>query len=109
PLARNRVEQGLFDGAREGRTVRGGDAVGGARSGTVRRGEETMPKVNRRRVLRGLLNGGAVTLALPLLDCFLNGNGTALADGKPMPIRFGTWYWQLGMAKSIFVPKKLGG
>jgi hypothetical protein len=64
--------------------------------------------VNRRRVLRGILNGGAVTLALPLLNCFLNNNGTALADGRPMPVRFGTWYWHLGMAKQIFVPKKTG-
>ena len=64
--------------------------------------------LNRRRVLRGMLNGGAVTVALPLLNCFLNGNGTALADGQPMPVRFGTYYWALGMTKSIFVPKKLG-
>ncbi|MBX7197828.1 MAG: DUF1552 domain-containing protein [Rhodospirillaceae bacterium] len=64
--------------------------------------------LQRRRVLRGMLNGGAVTVALPLLNCFLNGNGNALADGKPMPIRFGTYYWALGMTKAIFVPKKTG-
>jgi hypothetical protein len=63
---------------------------------------------NRRRVLRGILNGGAVTVALPLLNCFLNGNGTALADGEPMPVRFGTWFWGLGMQAKIFVPKKTG-
>src|SRR6185437_16459730 len=67
-----------------------------------------MKGFNRRRVLRGMLNGSAVTVALPLLDVFLNGNGDALADGKPMPVRFGTWYWGLGMAKSIFVPKTTG-
>ena len=67
-----------------------------------------MNELNRRRVLRGMLNGGAVTVALPLLNCFLNGNGTALAAGGPMPVRFGTWGWGLGMAKSIFVPKKTG-
>ena len=48
--------------------------------------------LDRRRLLRGMLNGGAVTLALPLLNTFLNGNGNALADGKPMPVRFGTWH-----------------
>ena len=64
--------------------------------------------VNRRRVLRGMLNGGAVTVGLPLLNCFLNGNGDALADGAKMPVRFGTWFWGLGMTKSIFVPKKVG-
>ena len=67
-----------------------------------------MKKVNRRRVLRGMLNGGAVTVGLPLLNCFLNNNGTALADGSPLPVRFGTWGWGLGMNKSIFVPKKTG-
>ena len=67
-----------------------------------------MSRFNRRRVLRGMLDGTAVTVALPLLNCFLNGNGTALADGRPMPVRFGTWYWALGMNKSIFVPKTVG-
>ncbi|MSR16064.1 MAG: DUF1552 domain-containing protein [Gammaproteobacteria bacterium] len=63
---------------------------------------------NRRRVLRGVVGGSAVTVGLPLLNCFLNGNGDALADGKPMPIRFGTWFWGLGMNASVFVPKKTG-
>jgi hypothetical protein len=40
-----------------------------------------MKGLNRRRVLRGMLNGGAVTIGIPLLNCFLNTNGTALADG----------------------------
>jgi len=64
--------------------------------------------LDRRRMLRGILNGGAVTVALPLLNSFLNGNGNALADGKPMPVRFGTWHWGLGMTASVFVPKKTG-
>ena len=50
---------------------------------------------NRRRVLRGVLNGGAVVVALPFLDCFLDGNGKALASGKPLPSAsaagFGGW------------------
>ncbi|HEY4365752.1 MAG TPA: DUF1552 domain-containing protein [Steroidobacteraceae bacterium] len=67
-----------------------------------------MSKLSRRRVLRGMLNGSAVTVALPLLNCFLNDNATALASGAPLPVRFGTWAWGLGMNKDIFVPKKLG-
>ena len=67
-----------------------------------------MTGLTRRRVLRGMLNGAAVTVALPLLDVFLDGNGTALASGRPMPVRFGTWFWGLGMADSIFVPKTTG-
>ena len=38
-------------------------------------------ELSRRRFLRGMLNGGVVTLSLPLLNCFLNDNGTALASG----------------------------
>ncbi|HCX14011.1 MAG TPA: hypothetical protein DGZ24_01685 [Rhodospirillaceae bacterium] len=67
-----------------------------------------MNSLNRRRVLRGMLNGGAVTVALPLLNIFLNGNGNALASGAPMPVRFGTYFWGLGGAKKVFVPKKYG-
>jgi hypothetical protein len=55
-----------------------------------------------------MLNGGAVTVGLPLLNTFLNGNGNAMADGTSMPVRFGTWFWGLGMSKSIFVPKQTG-
>ncbi len=67
-----------------------------------------MKGFNRRRVLRGMLGGSAVTVALPFLNCFLNGNGTALANGNPLPVRFGTWAWGLGMNEDIFVPKKVG-
>jgi hypothetical protein len=55
-----------------------------------------------------MLNGAAVTVALPFLNCFLNENGTALANGAAIPQRFGTWQWGLGMSEAIFVPKKTG-
>ena len=42
-------------------------------------------KLHRRTLLRGLFQGSAAMVALPLLDCFLDGNGTALADGAPIP------------------------
>ncbi|MHB1207528.1 MAG: DUF1552 domain-containing protein [Rhodospirillaceae bacterium] len=64
--------------------------------------------MNRRRALRGILGGSAVTVGLPLLNIFLNENGTALASGEPMPTRFGTWLWGLGMNAAIFTPKKTG-
>lgn len=64
--------------------------------------------LGRRRVLRGMLGGSAVTVGLPLLNVFMNGNGDALADGSPLPVRFGTWGWGLGMSEKIFVPKQTG-
>ena len=65
--------------------------------------------MNRRRVLRGVLGGGAVAVSLPFFDCFLNSNGTALAaTNAPLPTRFGTWFWGLGMNGPVFIPKKVG-
>src|ERR1700733_10592580 len=64
--------------------------------------------IHRRRMLRGMLGGGAVTVALPFLDCFLNTNGTALAAGGSLPIRFGTWTWGCGYTASRWVPEKVG-
>jgi hypothetical protein len=63
----------------------------------------------RRRALRGMLAGGAVTVALPIFDCLLNENGTALADsGAPLPTRFASWFWGLGIGENDWRPKQAG-
>ena len=50
--------------------------------------------LRRRVVLRGLLNGAAVTVALPILDCMLDSRGVAFAGaGDVLPVCFGTWFW----------------
>jgi hypothetical protein len=67
-----------------------------------------MKTLSRRRVLRGMLNGCAVSVALPMLNCFLNESGTALASGQSMPVRFGTWFWGCGMNAKVFTPKQFG-
>jgi hypothetical protein len=69
--------------------------------------------LSRRSVLRGMLGGTAVCMALPTLDVFLNGNGTAYADGAKLPIRFGTYFWGLGLTDTPtggtrWVPAKVG-
>ncbi|HCX14854.1 MAG TPA: hypothetical protein DGZ24_06010, partial [Rhodospirillaceae bacterium] len=65
---------------------------------------------SRRRVLRGALGGGAVTLGLPFLNCFLNENGTALAaTGQALPSCFGTWFQGLGLSPGFWEPKEAGG
>src|SRR4051812_11084694 len=65
--------------------------------------------LTRRTVLRGTFQGAAVSVALPLLDCFLNGNGTALAaTGAPLPVRFGSWFQALGLNPGMWVPDKVG-
>lgn len=66
-------------------------------------------KAGRRAVLRGMLAGGVVTVALPFLDCFLDTNGTALAaTGAPLPNRFGTWFWGCGLTPGRWEPKQIG-
>jgi hypothetical protein len=64
--------------------------------------------LNRRTVLRGAMAGATFALGLPLLDCFVNSNGTALASGAAFPIRFGTWFWGLGVTPVRFFPTKAG-
>ena len=64
--------------------------------------------VNRRMVLRGLVQGATVAVALPYLDCFLADSGTLLASGAPLPTRFGTWFWGLGVTPQRFFPSKTG-
>jgi hypothetical protein len=64
----------------------------------------------RRRVLRGMMAGSAVTVGLPILDCVLNDNGTAFADtGVPLPTRFVSYFWGLGIGEDADWAPKSGG
>ncbi|HTT05035.1 MAG TPA: DUF1552 domain-containing protein [Steroidobacteraceae bacterium] len=65
-------------------------------------------KISRRKVLRGMLGGAAISVGLPLLDCFLNDNGTALADGAPLPVVFGTWFAAMGWNPGFWEPQVVG-
>lgn len=65
--------------------------------------------LNRRSLLRGMLNGSAAAVALPFLDCFLDNNGVAVAaTGAAVPTRFGTFFYGLGLTKSLWIPDKVG-
>lgn len=70
-------------------------------------------KINRRSLLKGLLGGATVSMGLPMLNLFLNDNGTAYADGSTIPTRFGTYFWGLGLTDTPaggtrWVPQKTG-
>ena len=68
-----------------------------------------MKSLSRRSVLKGVLGGAAVSVSLPLLECFLNENGTAFAaTGQALPPCFGTWFWGLGLTPGHWVPAKTG-
>ncbi len=65
--------------------------------------------LSRRKAMKGLIGGAAVTVGLPLLDVFLDTNGEAMAaTGAPVPVRFGTWFWGLGVNPSRWFPDKAG-
>ena len=70
-------------------------------------------RFNRRSMLRGLLGGSAVCMGIPALDIFLDGNCQAWADGAKLPVRFGTYFWGLGLTDTPtggtrWVPTKHG-
>ncbi len=63
---------------------------------------------SRRLVLRGLFAGAAVSVPLPLFDGLLNANGTAWANGKDLPTRFGVWFWGNGIKPDEWIPSNTG-
>lgn len=65
-------------------------------------------RVGRRAVLRGLAYGGAISVGLPVLECMLDGSGKALADGTPLPKRFGVFFWGNGVRMAKYVPAATG-
>ena len=65
--------------------------------------------LSRRTALRGMLNGTAVVVGIPLLNAFLDGNGEAMAaTGAAVPVRFGTWFWGLGVNPNRWFPTTAG-
>lgn len=68
-----------------------------------------MAGLNRRGILKGMVHGAAVTVALPILDCFLDTKGQAFAaTGRAIPTRFGTWFWACGVNEKRFFPDQMG-
>ncbi len=60
--------------------------------------------ISRRAMLRGILGGSAVALALPPLEAMFNANGEALASGAPIPKRLGLWFWGNGVRRNHWTP-----
>ena len=59
---------------------------------------------DRRTVLRGMIGGTVAGFGLPVLEAMLNSNGTALASGAALPVRYGTWFWGVGAYPSSWTP-----
>lgn len=67
-----------------------------------------MKHLDRRTVLRGLLGGSLVSIALPPLEAMMNRNGTAWAGGAAFPKRFGVFFWGNGVLPERWVPAAEG-
>ena len=63
---------------------------------------------DRRSLLRGALAGAGVVVGIPTLDCFLDNHGRAYADGAKLPMRFGTYFWGLGLTPGRWIPDREG-
>ena len=73
-----------------------------------------MTQFTRRSMLRGALGGTAVCVGIPALDIFLDNHGKAYADGAKLPLRFGTYFWGLGLTPIVtggsrWVPTEASG
>ena len=64
--------------------------------------------LHRRTVLRGLLGGAAIGVALPPLEAFFNANGTAYAACGNFPKRFGMYFWGNGVLPERWIPSTTG-
>jgi len=63
-----------------------------------------MSMPTRRLILRGLLGGAAVSVALPPLQSLLGASDEALADGTAFPRRFGLFFWANGTLPHRWTP-----
>lgn len=64
--------------------------------------------ISRRAMLRGALGASTVAVGLPLLEAMLDANGEALANGAPLPLRFGVWFWGNGTQPGAWAPAVQG-
>jgi len=60
--------------------------------------------LDRRAVLRGLLGGGAVSVALPPLEAMFDVSGRAYACDGVIPKRFGVFFWGNGNRPERWLP-----
>ncbi len=62
----------------------------------------------RRAMLRGIVGGAAVALALPPLEAMMDANGVAYAGGVAIPKRFGVFFWGNGVKRDRWTPSGTG-
>jgi hypothetical protein len=65
-------------------------------------------RLSRRTFLRGAAGGAAVAVGLPALEAMFDAHGEALADGGPIPKRFGVWFFGNGVRRAHWIPDATG-
>ena len=65
-------------------------------------------QLSRRTVLKGLLGGSAVSVALPPLEIFMNTIGSAYAQASAFPSRFCLFSWGNGVHPNKWIPEQTG-
>jgi hypothetical protein len=55
-----------------------------------------------------VLRGAGALVALPALEAMLGSDGTAYADGTPLPLRFGIFFFGNGVIRARWVPAEVG-
>ena len=65
-------------------------------------------RLSRRTLLRGAAGGAAVVVGLPALEAMFDAHGEALADGRPVPKRFGLWFFGNGVRRAHWIPDATG-
>jgi hypothetical protein len=65
-------------------------------------------QLSRRTFLHAVTATGVACLGLPTLEAMVNTSGTAYADGTPLPVRFGIWFWGNGVQKDTWLPQGVG-
>lgn len=64
--------------------------------------------LSRRTMVRGMVGGAVLGLALPPLEAMFDSNGVALAGGEAVPRRFGFFYWGNGVKGDRWTPGATG-
>jgi hypothetical protein len=64
--------------------------------------------LNRRTLLKGLMGGSIVSVALPPLEACMNVNGTAYAQETGFPDRFCLFSWGNGVHPDLWIPEESG-
>ncbi len=60
---------------------------------------------SRRSMLRGAFGGAAVSMGLPWMEAMAEADGSAIRA----PMRFGTWFWGLGVTPGLWDPEIIDG